>query len=98
MGLGAGITGHLQAVGAVVVRRMAGLRGGRGGGGGGGGGGRRAVEGEGQVGRAVLLLAVREQLEVGVLQGVAQRVSQHVVVLELLCGAVTIRGGEKPPC
>lgn len=65
-------------MGAVVVRRVAELRGGGGGGRRGGGGGRRAVEGEGQVARAVLLLAVREQLEVGVLQGVAQGVSKHV--------------------
>ena len=77
VGLGAGVTGDLKAVRAVVVRGMAELRG-RSGGGWGGGGGRRAVEGEGQVCGGVLLLAVREQLEVRVLQGVAQRVSQHV--------------------
>lgn len=55
-------------MGAVVVRRVAGLR--RGGGGGGrrgGGGGWRAIEGEGQVGGGVLLLAAGEQLKVGVL-------------------------------
>lgn len=66
-------------MGAVVVGGVAGLRGGgRGGGGRGGGGGWRAVEGELQVGMAVLLLAVREQLEVRVLQGVAQRIGQQV--------------------
>lgn len=62
----------------ILVRSVAELRG-RGRGGGRGGGGRgRAVEGEGQVGREVLLLAVREQLEVGVLEGIPERFSQHV--------------------
>lgn len=73
-----GITGGLQAVRVVLAGSVAELRG-RGRGGRRGGGGRwGAVEGEGQVGREVRLLAVREQLEVWVREGITQRLSQHV--------------------
>lgn len=78
VGLGARIARGLQAVRAVVVWWVAELRGRGGGGGRGGRGGWRTIVGEGQVGRTILLLAVWEELEVRVLQGIAQGVSQHI--------------------
>lgn len=78
MGLGAWIARGLQAVRAVMVWWVAELRGRGGGGGRGGRGGWRTIVGEGQVGRTILLLAVWEELEVRVLQGIAQGVSQHI--------------------
>lgn len=78
VGLGARIARGLQAVRAVMVWWVTELRGRGGGGGRGGRGGWRTIVGEGQVGRTILLLAVWEELEVRVLQGIPQGVSQHI--------------------